>query len=63
MSHSQEPRDDVKLLGVFSTAELAGARIRLAREQPGSRDEPPCFLFDCYVLDETTSNDGYLTEE
>jgi hypothetical protein len=53
--------DDVKLLGCYSRREIAEARIVRARELPGFRDEPDCFIIDPSVLDRDEWSTGYVT--
>lgn len=43
--------DDVKLLGCYSTEDLAHERIARARLSSGFIDEPDCFIVDRYVID------------
>lgn len=56
----EQDGDDVKLLGIYSTREQAEERIKRARLLPGFRDEPECFLFDGYELDEDTWTEGFV---
>ncbi|GGS11095.1 hypothetical protein GCM10010269_57700 [Streptomyces humidus] len=55
----EQDGDDVKLLGVYSTAGKAEKRMRLARLLPGFADEPDCFVLDAYTLDEDEWPDGH----
>jgi hypothetical protein len=52
--------DDVKLLGFYSTLERVEERVRQARLLPGFRDEPECFYFDPYELDEDCWTEGFV---
>ncbi|WP_433618322.1 DUF7336 domain-containing protein [Dactylosporangium sp. CA-139114] len=57
----EEDGDDLKILGAYSTEQKAQARITSARELPGFRDEPDCFLIDAYTLDEDRWAEGFST--
>lgn len=57
----EEDGDDLKILGVYSTEQKAQERLIRARELPGFRDEPDCFLIDPYTLDEDRWTEGFLT--
>jgi hypothetical protein len=48
LSWDEMAGDDLKLLGVYSTDDRARNRIASARELPGFREEPDCFLVDRY---------------
>ena len=52
--------DDLKLLGFYSTLERVEERVRQARLLPGFRDEPECFYFDPYELDEDCWTEGFV---
>ncbi|WP_067713132.1 DUF7336 domain-containing protein [Nocardia yamanashiensis] len=56
-----EQRDDIKLLGVYSTEQLAQERIREARNRPGFIDEPDCFQIARYEVDKDEWTSGYFT--
>jgi hypothetical protein len=56
---NEQDGDDVKLLGVYSTRQLAEERIRSARELPGFCDDPDCFLVSNYQVDVNHWSDGY----
>ncbi|MEU9886410.1 hypothetical protein [Sphaerisporangium sp. NPDC051011] len=58
---SEEEGDDVKLLGVYSTPEKAEQRIASARLLPGFKDEPDCFWYADYQVDEDQWREGYTT--
>lgn len=53
--------DDVKLLGCYSTSVRAARRIDLARELPGFREEPECFVVSEYVVDRDEWTAGFET--
>lgn len=59
----EEDGDNIKVLGVFSTPELAQARIERARREPGFQDEPDCFMVTVYTLDEDAWREGFVTIE
>jgi hypothetical protein len=52
--------DDVKILGCYSTVELAEARIERARNIPGFWNEPECFLISHYEMDADRWADGFV---
>ncbi len=52
---------DVKLLGVFSTNELAVERVARARAEEGFRDYPDNFEVSEYKVDEDTWTEGFVT--
>ena len=58
-----EEFDDVKLIGVFSNEESVQAAIVRACGRDGFRDEPDCFMFDSYTLDEDHWTEGFYTED
>jgi len=62
-SADEEAGDDVKLLGVYSTAELASSRIAQAQGLPGFRDEPNCFLSEPYEVDHDEWTTGYIVTD
>jgi hypothetical protein len=53
--------DNLFMLGVFSTRRRADERVRRARSQPGFRDEPDCFMIECYTLDQDEWPEGFAT--
>jgi hypothetical protein len=54
--------EDVKLLGVYSTRELAQeAHLRLA-SQPGFQEHPQGFQVSAYQVDKDHWTKGYVTE-
>jgi hypothetical protein len=57
----EEDGDDLKILGAYSGEQKAKERLVRARELPGFRDEPDCFLIDPYTLDEDRWNEGFVT--
>jgi hypothetical protein len=57
----EQDGDDVKLLGVYSTEQKARESLARARELPGFRDEPDCFLIDPYTLDKDDWAEGFVT--
>jgi len=58
---NEEDGDDVKLIGVYSTVELAMAAIDRSRGLEGFRDEPDCFIADPYTLDQDHWTDGFIS--
>lgn len=57
----EEEGDDLKILGAYSSEERARDRIERARQSPGFRDEPDCFMVDHYTLNEDLWVDGFVT--
>jgi len=68
-----EDREDVKMIGVYSSQESAEAAIRRLREQPGFLDLPKLinpdvdeerqgFYIDAYEIDKDHWTEGYRTE-
>ncbi|WP_248958638.1 hypothetical protein [Sphaerisporangium perillae] len=58
-SANEEEGDDVKLLGVYSALERVEQRILTAKELPGFRDEPECFWYAEFELDEDMWTEGF----
>jgi hypothetical protein len=46
---------------VYSTEQNARDRIIRARTLPGFRDEPDCFMTDCYTLDDDHWSEGFIS--
>ena len=56
-----EDREDIKMIGVYSSeAEAHRAVIRLST-QPGFKDLPECFSVTEYPLDKDHWTEGYVT--
>ena len=53
--------DDDKLIGVYSSAEMAEGAKRRALMLPGFKDAPDGFVIDRYALDEDHWQEGYVT--
>ncbi len=58
----EQAGDNVKLLGCYSTEDLAHERIARARLSSGFIDEPDCFIVDRYVIDKDEWTEGYVTD-
>ncbi len=61
--HVHEPpvgEDDVKLIGVYSSQELAERAKERVLSQPGFRDAPKGFQIDRYQLDQDHWTEGYV---
>ncbi|MEU7016382.1 hypothetical protein [Streptomyces sp. NPDC046385] len=58
----EEAGDDVKLLGTYSSREVAEIRVRKARDLPGFRDEPDCFYVEEFEIDKDEWTEGYVTD-
>jgi hypothetical protein len=54
--------EDAKLIGVYSSRELAELAQQRALKQPGFRDTPTEFCIDCYAVDEDHWLEGYVTQ-
>jgi len=52
--------DEPKILGVYSSAAIAQARIESARTLPGFKDEPDCFQVASYTLDKDEWTEGFV---
>lgn len=55
----EQAGDDSRPPGVYSTQDLADARVEQARELPGFLDEPDCFHVDRYEVDADEWTSGY----
>ncbi|HPM80669.1 MAG TPA: hypothetical protein PLF81_08215 [Candidatus Anammoximicrobium sp.] len=55
-------KEDAKLIGVYSSPELAGQAQQRVGTQPGFRDAPPGFSIHRYAADRDHWSEGYLTE-
>lgn len=59
----EQDGDDLKILGIFSSEARAEAVVERAREQPGFRDEPDCFLVTPYTVDDGDAwAEGFVSE-
>lgn len=56
-----EPDDDAKLLGVYSSGQAAEARIVRARQLPGFCDAPDGFEVSEYTVDKDEWREGCKT--
>ena len=61
VAHEDEPNEDVKLIGVYSTRSAAEAAINRLVGQPGFSAEPHGFQVDEYRLDEDHWKEGFVT--
>lgn len=55
----REDGDDVKVIGVYSSTELANAAALKISLAPGFKDTPQGFSIDPYELDKTFWQDGF----
>lgn len=55
--------ESVKLIGIYSSRELAEAAVRRALALEGFRDIPDGFSIDCYTVDKDHWAEGFVTEE
>lgn len=53
--------EDLKVIGVYSSEQLADEAIGRARLLVGFRDEPDCFVVSEYEVDEDKWTDGFVT--
>lgn len=61
-SHSfPDGREDVKLIGVYSSEQGAQGAVARARAHPGFRDTPDDFFIDKYILDKDHWTEGFIT--
>jgi hypothetical protein len=49
-------------IGIYSSRETAEIALANLVEQPGFRDDPDGFIIDEQVLDETSWQEGFITE-
>ena len=61
MHRVSEDHEDIKLLGVFSTSELAERAKERALNLPGFKDSPDGFSVDKYIIDRMGWTAGYRT--
>jgi hypothetical protein len=54
--------EDAKLIGVYSSGELAEQARQRSLSQPGFRDTPQGFCIDRYTVDQDHWAEGYVTE-
>ena len=52
--------DETKLIGVYSTEQLAEAARERSRQLPGFRDLPDGFIIDRYAVDKDHWTEGYI---
>jgi hypothetical protein len=57
----EQAGDSPTVLGVYSSAAAAQARIESARTLPGFKDEPDCFQVSRYTLDKDEWTEGFVT--
>jgi hypothetical protein len=60
-SYELDGCDETKMIGVYSTHELAEAAIARLRLQPGFREHPDDFSIADYDLDEGWWAEGFVT--
>ena len=56
-----DENEDLKIIGVYSSAVLAGQAIARAQLLDGFRDEPDCFIVGGYEVDKDAWTDGFIT--
>jgi hypothetical protein len=59
--HQVGDDEDSKLLGVYSTEQLAVQRIERSRTKPGFAAHPDGFVISPYELDQDTWTEGFVT--
>ena len=57
----ERDEEDSKLIGVYSTQQLAEAARERSRQLPGFRDLPDAFIIDSYDVDADHWTEGYAT--
>lgn len=66
LEHSYESADtgeqEAKLIGVYSSKEMAEKAIERLKKQPGFRDFPDYFNIDEYVLNQDDWEEGFVTK-
>jgi hypothetical protein len=60
--HELPDEEDIKLIGVYSTRELAEQAQQRALTQPGFCDAPEGFCIDCYQVNKDHWTEGYITQ-
>jgi homoserine kinase type II len=58
---SDDGSEDVKLIGVYSTAEKAQGAVERAKDQPGFHDTPDGFEISRYEIDKDHWTEGFIT--
>ena len=53
-------REDVKVIGLYSSEDAAGAAIEPLRMRPGFSKKPNGFTVDRYERDEDTRTEGFV---
>ena len=53
--------EDVKLLGVFSTRQLALDAKKTLKSQPGFKQHPHGFIIEKYEIDKRQWTEGFIT--
>jgi hypothetical protein len=61
VNESPDGEEDVKLIGVYSSAEHAQQAKQRVLNQPGFRDLPEGFSIDCYTVDTDHWSEGYIS--
>jgi len=56
-------REDIKLIGIYSSIENAQEAVQRLGHQLGFRDTPEGFEIDTYTLDQDNWTQGYVTVE
>ncbi len=59
--HDLDGCDEVKFIGVYSTAHRGRAAVARAKRLPGFRDHPAGFSVDAYEVDKTHWVEGFKT--
>jgi hypothetical protein len=61
VQHEAEETGDVKLIGVYSSADAAERAIDRLRDKPGFRDQPQGFSVDPYPIDQDHWSEGFVS--
>jgi len=59
--HDLDGCDEIKFIGVYSTARRGRAAVARAKRQPGFRDHPDGFSVDAHEVDRTSWTEGFKT--
>lgn len=59
--HLLDDCDEVKLIGVYSSEEMAERAVERCQELPGFREHPDGFHIDAYPRDEDHWTSGFMT--
>jgi hypothetical protein len=58
----EDSSESNKIIGIYSSRELAEAAVRRSLTLDGFRDAPDGFSIDCYTVDEDNWVEGFFTD-